>query len=300
MHRILLYYKYVTVDNPEHLAKSQRELCARLQVKGRILISKEGLNGTVGGTPEVIDQYMAETMSYPGLEDVEWKISDGPENVFPRLRIVVRDEVVTLGLGEKGADVDLKNKAPYIEPEELMALYDNGEEFTIIDARNEYEGRIGKFNNALVPDINNFREFPEFVASIEHLKNKPVITYCTGGIRCEKASAYLREQGFEDVRQLHGGIHRYADKTGGKHFEGEMYVFDARVHIPVNQVNPSIISNCLHCEIPVARYVNCCNATCNRQFICCEACDKDFDSGCSRDCQQNSRFLDRNNFRSDE
>lgn len=291
MYKILLYYKYTHITDPEDLKQKQLELCKRLNIKGRILIAEEGLNGTVGGTPEALDQYMAETMVYPGLEDIEWKISDSKENAFPKLRVVVRPEVVTLGLEKFGKDVDLSHKANYIEPEDLLNMYESGEEFTIIDARNEYEGRIGKFRDAIIPDIDNFREFPEFVASIEHLKNKTVVTYCTGGIRCEKASAYLKEQGFEDVRQLHGGIHRYADKTGGKYFDGEMYVFDARVHTPVNSVNPTVISECHHCNEKVARYVNCCNAQCNKQFICCESCEKDFGGGCSGDCQQKSRYV---------
>ena len=291
MHKILLYYKYTPIEDPDDQKNKQKEICQRLNIKGRVLIAKEGLNGTVGGTAEALDQYMAETMCYPGLKDIEWKISDGAEDAFPKLRVVVRPEVVTLGLKKEGDDVDLSKKANYIEPEELLDLYESEEEFTIIDARNEYEGRIGKFRNALVPDIDNFREFPEFVASIEHLKNKPVVTYCTGGIRCEKASAYLKERGFEDVRQLHGGIHHYSDTTGGKYFDGEMYVFDGRVHTQVNRVNPTIISKCHHCGEKVARYVNCCNAECNLQFICCESCDKEYGSGCSRECQQKSRFI---------
>lgn len=291
MHKILLYYKYTTIDNPEHLQKQQKKLCKNLGIKGRILISDEGINGTVCGSKDAVNTYMTETEKYPGLEDIEWKISDGPEDAFPKLRVVVREEVVTLGLKEKGHDVSLENSAPYIEPEELMQLYENNEEFTIIDARNEYEGRIGKFHNALVPDIENFREFPEFVEKIEDLKDKPVVTYCTGGIRCEKASAYLREKGFKNVRQLHGGIHRYADKTGGKYFDGEMYVFDKRVHTPVNSVNPNVISECIHCNEKVARYINCCNAECNKQIIVCETCDKEYGGGCSRECQQKSRYV---------
>ncbi|PIP56119.1 hypothetical protein COX05_04760 [candidate division WWE3 bacterium CG22_combo_CG10-13_8_21_14_all_39_12] len=290
MIKILLYYTYAPIENPEQLVKLQKSVCERLEIKGRILIATEGINGTISGQEQALDQYMAEAMSYPGLADIEWKISDGPEEAFPRLRVVVRDEIVTLGLKKQNADVHLNNKAHYIEPNELLSLYENNDEFTIIDARNEYEARIGKFKNALTPDINSFREFPEFVKSIEHLKDKPVVTYCTGGIRCEKASAYMREQGFTDVRQLHGGIHRYSTETGGKNFEGEMYIFDSRIHTPVNSVNPSVISECIHCRTKVSRYINCCNVTCNKQIIICEDCDKKFEGGCSVYCQQNSRY----------
>lgn len=292
MHTILLYYKYTNIENPEQLQKQQKKLCKELGIKGRILISEEGINGTVSGTPEATAEYMKTTNAYPGLEDMEWKISQGPEDAFPRLRVVVRDEIVTLGLKKDGKDVSLENSAEYIEPEELLTLYENNEDVVVIDARDEYEGRIGKFKNAIIPDIETFREFPRFVEEIKDLKDKPVVTYCTGGIRCEKASAYLKEQGFKNVRQLHGGIHRYSEKTGGKHFEGEMYVFDKRVHTPVNTVNPTIISECHHCGTKVARYINCCNAQCNRQFICCEQCDIEYGSGCSRECQQKTRFIE--------
>lgn len=191
---VLLYYKYTDIEDPEDLKEKQKIICERLGITGRILIAEEGINGTVGGTFEALDQYMSETMCYPGLSDIEWKISEGNDQTFPKLRVVVRPEVVTLGLKERGKDVSLKHKAHYIEPDELLRLYESGEEFTIIDARNEYEGRIGKFKDAIVPDIDNFREFPEFVASIEHLKNKPVVTYCTGGIRCEKHQVTLKNR----------------------------------------------------------------------------------------------------------
>jgi len=183
---------------------------------------------------------------------------------FPKLKVVVRDEIGTLGLKKTNKDVNIKNTAEYIEPDQLKNLYEKGEEFIIIDARNEYESRIGKFKNAIVPDINNFRDFPDFVKKIEHLKNKPIVTYCTGGIRCEKASAYLKEQGFKNVKQLHGGIHEYSDQTDGENFDGEMYVFDARVHMAVNYKNPKVISTCVHCENKITRYINCSNKICNK------------------------------------
>lgn len=285
MHTIALYYKYANIDDPEDLRKQQYELCKSLDIKGRILVAAEGINGTIEGTTEAVEKYIQETTQYPGLEDIEWKLSKGTGNAFPRLRVTVRDEVVTFG-----KPVRIEQKALYIEPEELCDLYENNEEVIVIDARNEYESRIGKFKNALAPDIENFRDFPEYVKSISHLKDKPVVTYCTGGIRCEKASAYLRDQGFTNVRQLHGGIHEYAEKTGGKYFDGEMYVFDTRVHVPVNKVNPEIISTCYHCGDKVARYVNCCNARCNRQMICCAVCEEEYGGGCSRECQQLSRY----------
>jgi len=282
--KVLLYYKYAPLDADEKFRKAHLKLCVGLGLKGRVLIADEGLNGTLAGSPEAVDTYMEETSKIKGLEDIEWKISWAHEQIFPRMRVVLRPEIVTLGLRQKMTDVDLDNKAHYIEPEELLALYEEETDFVILDARNEYEAKIGKFKNALIPPIDNFRDFPKFVQkNLADYKDKPVVTYCTGGIRCEKASAYLREQGFTDVRQLHGGIHVYGEKTGGKHFEGEMFVFDKRLSIPVNNVNPTVVSSCEHCGTKITRYIDCAKREkCKGLFVCCEECDEKYNSLCSQ------------------
>ncbi len=281
-YKILLYYKYVPIADPEALKNAQRKLCEDLELKGRILVSSEGINGTIAGGKKRINKYMLETQKIPELQDMEWKISWAEEQVFPRLKVVVRDEIVLLGKKRIGMDVSLTNKADYIQPEELVALYDNNEDFVILDARNNYEAIIGKFKNALVPPIDTFREFPEFVEkNLSQYKDKNVVTYCTGGVRCEKASAYLRENGFKHVRQLHGGVHVYAEKTGGKYFEGELFVFDKRLHVPVNQINPTVLTSCKFCNQPVTRYIDCSVAMCDEFLICCTACEKTHTPVCS-------------------
>lgn len=284
MHTVLLYYKYVPITNPEKIRDEQSDLCKKLGIKGRILVSEEGVNGTISGSAEAIEEYKKKTTEYPEFKDIEWKVSQGSEDIFPKLRVVVRDEIVTLGLKTRGNDVSLEHKAEYIEPEDLYRLYENEEDFVIIDGRNEYEARIGKFKNSFYFDVEAFREIPQEIKKIEKFKDKLVVTYCTGGVRCEKFSAYLKEQGFKNVKQLHGGIHRYSDETGGKHFEGEMYVFDGRVSVPVNHVDPSVISKCAHCDIPIARFINCANAECNKRIICCESCQEKMKSACSDEC----------------
>ncbi len=286
MFKVLLYYKFINISDPKAFRDFQHQFCSKFELKGRILISKEGLNGTLAGQPEKVDEYMKATEEYPEIGKIEWKVSEATENPFPKLRVVIRDEIVSFK-----TKVDLNKSAEYIEPKELKELYENGAEFVILDGRNEYEGRIGKFKNAIVPEIKNFRDFPEWYEKNKELfKNKKIVTYCTGGIRCEKLSAFLIDRGIEDVKQLHGGIHRYSELAGGKNFEGEMYVFDNRINVPVNFVNPEIISECHHCGKKVARYINCCNAKCNKQFICCEECDKKFEGGCCEDCKENSRY----------
>jgi UPF0176 protein len=254
------------------------------------LLAEEGINGTVAGEPKDVDAYVAETVQVPGFEDLEWKISWAESQVFPKLRVVVRDEIVTLGVKKTGQDVAISNKADYIQPQELRELYESGSDFTIIDARNAYEARIGKFAGAVVPPIENFRDFPEYVQNeLSELKNQPIVTYCTGGVRCEKASAFLREQGFTNVRQLHGGIHEYGERTGGKFFEGEMFVFDKRLHIAVNTENPSVIAQCEYCAAPLTRYIDCAGPACDGLFICCEDCQAKHLSACCQECEQRLR-----------
>jgi UPF0176 protein len=279
MKTILLYYKFVQVSNPQQLRDEQFALCQRLNLKGRILIANEGLNGTLAGNKEDCEVYMRETEKSIG--DLEWKISTSErEDLFPKLKVKVRPEIVTFGF-----DVNIDHKANYIEPEELKSLYRRNEDFIILDGRNEYEGRVGRFKNSIVPDIKNFRDFPRwFEENREIFEGKKVITYCTGGIRCEKLSAFLVDKGVDNVYQLHGGIHKYAEVTGGENFEGEMYVFDSRIHIPVNYINPNIISHCHHCGTKVARFKNCRNNSCNEQIIICEDCEKKFNGCCSRSC----------------
>jgi UPF0176 protein len=285
-HRILLYYKYVPLEQPEQIRDWQKKICKELDLKGRILVSSEGLNGTLAGLPENVEKYKQATEEHPAFTDMEWKESDADEQVFPKLRVVAREEIVTLGLKKKAMDVSLENKAHYIEPEELLNLYEQDEEFLILDARNEYEAKIGTFKDALVPPIDTFRQFPEFTKTIEDYKDKPVVTFCTGGVRCEKASAYLREQGFKNVRQLHGGIHVYAEKTGGKYFEGELFVFDKRLQMSVNKVNPTVIAKCQYCQEAITRYVDCAEKHCGVLFICCQNCETKHKGCCSESCEQ--------------
>lgn len=283
-YKVLLFYKYVSLENSEEIRVSQRELCESLSIKGRIIISVEGINGTVAGLKQDVNKYVEEMKKLTPFAEMEWKISWADEQVFPKLKVVVRDEIVTLGVKKSGVDVRITNKAGYIEPEELAGLYEKNEDFVIIDARNLYEANIGRFKNALVAPIDNFRDFPKFAATLTAYKDKEVVTYCTGGIRCEKASAYLRENGFKKVRQLHGGIHQYGEKVGGKYFEGEMFVFDKRLHVPVNKINPRIISQCIYCKEPIARYIDCVIESCNSLFICCEDCQGKYNSACSTKC----------------
>jgi len=156
----------------------------------------------------------------------------------------------------------------------------------LLDARNDYESTIGKFRGAITPAITVFREFTAVADNLAHLKDKQIVTYCTGGIRCEKASAVLKERGFTNVRQLHGGIIRYGEETGGAHWEGKCFVFDTRRAIPIAPNNTSIIAQCAHCGVASDEQRNCAVLSCDKWFVACEACLDECNGACSPVCAQ--------------
>lgn len=289
MFTVLLYYKYVELTDPETVRNSQFELCKKLNLKGRILIATEGINGTVCGTSEEIEEYKKATLSDPRFSDIVFKVSYANEQVFPKLRVVVRPEIVTLGVGN---EVSAADGAQHLTPMELNALLHSGEEFYFFDARNNYESAVGKFRNAITPDVNNFRDLPEKLKEYEFLKKKKIVTYCTGGVRCEKFSALMKKEGFENVYQLDGGIVTYGEQFPDDGYEGKCYVFDKRISVDVNTPEKEIlVSSCLHCGVGTARIINCSNVLCNKQIICCESCETQFSGGCSSDCAVKSRYL---------
>lgn len=201
------------------------------------------------------------------------------EKMFVR----VRKELVNSG----ARDIDLSLGGKRLSPEQLLKFYEEGKEFVIIDTRNWYESKIGRFKNAVTPHIENFRDWPEYVDQITELKDKTVITYCTGGIRCEKASAVMVEKGFNDVWQLDGGIVSYLHKYPDTYWEGGMFVFDNRRVVEVNSKEElKHVAVCEHCGKPTSKYINCHNLICDKIFVCCEDCRKVWDYSCSSECMK--------------
>jgi len=290
MHQILLYYKYTNIENPEELLASQRELCERLNLKGRIIIAHEGINGTVEGLIEDTEKYVAEMQKDPRFVDIHFKRSEGDGNAFPKLSIKVRDEIVSAHLGDE--DVNPAEVTGYhMSADELHDLINSKEEFYIIDMRNDYEHKVGAFEGSILPKMSNFRDLPEAIKDFENLKDKKVVTVCTGGVRCEKASGYLISKGFQDVSQLYGGIVTYMEKYPNKDFKGKLYVFDNRVVMGFETDSPEheIISKCDKCGKISDNYVDCAYKHCkgHRHFICCEDCiSEDGKPYCSVDCEQ--------------
>ena len=284
-YQTLLYYKYTAIPDAEQFAIQHLEFCERLGIVGRIIVASEGLNGTISGTVVQCKKYMDTVRLNPLFEGIEFKIDELDAPTFERLYVRYKPEIVHSSLrGIKNIDPN-KVTGIHLQPKEVDAIIDE-QDVVFIDVRSKYESGVGHFKNALKLDIDNFRDFPEQLKQLEHLKNKKVVTYCTGGIKCEKASGYLLSNGFKNVYQVDGGIVKYAKETGGKNFEGKLYVFDSRVVIDVNAVNPSIVSSCKICNAPSAHMVNCANAECNEHFVLCQACGTAMQGCCSTVCMQ--------------
>ena len=282
---ILLYYCYANIEDYEAYREEHHLFCIENNLRGRIIISPEGLNGTVSGLKEGCEKYMDYVHADKRFVHTEFKVEAHDKMAFAKLHVRVKPEIVHSSL----RDVDpLERTGKYMEPDEFKGvLAEDDDQTVILDVRSNYEHEVGKFKNALTLDIDNFRDFPEKVKELDALKDKRVITYCTGGIKCEKASAYLLDQGFENVYQLHGGIIKYGIEAGGEDFEGKCYVFDNRITADVNTVNPSVISKCYVTGEPTDRMVNCANPTCNRHMPMTEEAGWLMDGCCSEECRQN-------------
>ena len=262
------------IEDSKALRNEQFELLKRLGAKGRIIVAHEGINGTFEATEEACQEYVEFMKADHRFLDIHWKISDGIDgNTFPRLSVKVRPEIVSLHLGEE-ADIDPNQiTGNHLKPENLRQWYDEGKEFYVVDMRNDYELKVGKFEGTVFPELDNFRDLKKNLKKIENLRDKTVLTVCTGGVRCEKASGLLVREGFKDVHQLDGGIVSYMEKYPGKDFKGSLYVFDKRIAVNFDDPeNHEIIGRCSKCGTPSEHYVNCANLSCHDHFICCENC----------------------------
>lgn len=284
-HQILLYYKYTNIENPIHEMREQRRVCEQLGLRGRIILANEGINGTVEGTEKATEEYMKYMDSDPRFTNIHWKKSEGTGNAFPKLSIKVREEIVSLHLHEKDfTPVSVTGK--YLLPETLHKWFDEKKEFYIVDMRNNYEHKSGYFENSILPPITNFRDLPDLLPQLEHLKDKVVLTVCTGGVRCEKASGFLVNNGFSDVYQLQGGIVSYMEKYPNEHFKGKLYVFDGRVLMGFNTTDSKheIVGRCEKCDALSENYINCDTVGCHRHFILCGKCMESSGKICPNGC----------------
>jgi UPF0176 protein len=266
---VILFYKYVDITDPHSLAAAQRKLCSALELKGRILIATEGINGTLAGASGAIEEYTHRLIEDSRFADITFKRSGGDAETFPKLIVKVRKEIVALNAGELRPDRDNQ-----LTPAAWKQMMEQDPDAVLLDIRNRYESAAGRFENAVVCDIEHFRELPAYLEQLARLKDKRVMMYCTGGIRCEKASALFRQRGFQHVYQLHGGIVTYQEEFGNDHWLGECFVFDQRMTVRRDDGLVQI-GRCAHTGDTTSRFVNCLHDPCHRLFLVSEQANAD-------------------------
>ncbi|WP_453990190.1 oxygen-dependent tRNA uridine(34) hydroxylase TrhO [Bacillus nitroreducens] len=286
-YQVLLYYKYIEIEDPQAFRDAHFEFCSSLGLRGRILVATEGINGTVSGTVEQTEKYMEHMRNDPRFSDMVFKIEKSEGHAFKKLKIKVKPEIVNLSLEEDLNPNEVTGK--HLSPKEFYETMQN-EDVIILDARNTYEYDLGHFKGAIRPDIETFRELPKWVEeNLSEHKDKKILTYCTGGIRCEKFSGFLVKEGFKDVSQLEGGIitYGYDPEVKGALWDGKCYVFDERISVPVNRTGEeTVVGKCYHCGKPEERYVKCGNPECNKHLLLCEDCEHEHYRACSNECKE--------------
>lgn len=277
MQKIILFYKFVPIADTETVMHWQRALCEKLGLKGRIIISKHGINGTLGGDLLNLKYYTRAMKAHSSFDRITWKWSDGSADDFPRLSVKVRNEVVTFGL-PKSLEVSKKGivgGGKHLKPEQVHELVkDRGEDVVFMDGRNAYEAAIGKFKNAVIPDVRTTRDFKKELKKPDYqkLKDKPIVTYCTGGIRCEILTTLMKQEGFSEVYQIDGGIAKYGEKFKDEGlWEGKMYVFDRRKTVAFSEKSKDI-GECVHCHTKTSNFENCAVKSCNELILLCKDC----------------------------
>lgn len=284
-YRVLLFYKFVRIEDPAAFTAEHLQYCKELGLKGRILIAAEGINGTLSGTVEQTEKYMNDLRANPLFADIVFKIDEADAHAFKKMFVRHKKELVTFRYEEELDPNVISGKR--LSPVEFYEQLQQ-DDVIVLDGRNDYEYDIGHFRGAIRPDIDSFREFPEWIRqNLSEHKDKKILTYCTGGIRCEKLTGFLLNEGFSDVAQLEGGIVTYGKdpQVNGRLFDGKCYVFDERISVPINRTEEDVvIGSCHHCGTTHDRYINC--PVCNLQYVCCEDCEDEHHGFCSETCRE--------------
>ncbi|MBS3123035.1 hypothetical protein J4437_00205 [Candidatus Woesearchaeota archaeon] len=277
MFKTISFYRYTEIKNPEELKLLLIDFAKRKSILGRILLGKEGINGAVSGRENSIEEikiFLQET-----FEGLTFREQEVKQNSYHKLVVKIRNEVCVFG-----ENVNLTNTADHLSPKDLNKWYKENKNFTIVDARNDYEFDVGHFKNAIKMPIRTFKQFAAASRLLEKKKKETIVLYCTGGVRCEKASAYLKEQGFKDVHQVEGGIINYTNQFKD-YWEGSLFVFDDRLV----EENSSNINHCSFCKKKSDKYYNCHNLDCDKLFIACDSCIKPMNTCCSKSCRESPR-----------
>lgn len=280
---VLAYYHFTSIADPHQEVLKHKEFLAGRNITCRVYISEEGINGQLSGIQEDAEAYMVWLHQNSLFEGMPFKIHVYHENVFPRQTVKYRKQLAALD-----ETVDIADTGEHVPPDQWKEMLEKEKDKVLLDVRNDYEWQVGRFEGAECPPCETFREFKSYA---DDLKNKvdpattPVMMYCTGGIRCELYSSLLRKNGFQKVYQLDGGIINYGLKQGSQHWLGKLFVFDDRLTVPISDEPAPVIGTCHHCGTSNESYYNCANMDCNRLFLCCPDCIKQFAGCCCHDCQ---------------
>ncbi|MGV9825329.1 oxygen-dependent tRNA uridine(34) hydroxylase TrhO [Gordonia sp. NPDC003429] len=275
--KIALFYVFAPLPDPEAIRLWQQTLCESLGLRGRIIVSRHGINSTVGGDIRQVKRYVRATRGYPAFRDADIKWSDGTGNDFPRLSVRVRSEIVTFGAPDEievTAD-GVVGGGTRLTPDDLHRLVEErGDEVAFFDGRNRVEADIGRFAGAITPEVTSTRDFLPLLDSgaFDDLKDRPVVTYCTGGVRCEVLSMLMRRRGFREVYQLDGGIVRYGERFGDDGlWEGSLYVFDKRMSTDFSD-HAAVVGRCAECGQPTSNVANYPDALGRALAVICPDC----------------------------
>lgn len=283
MYFVLAYYSLIPIENPALEVERHKEFFTSRDFKGRIYISKQGINGQASGSIEHAEEYIAWMRQDSRFQHIDFKIHTSDKHVFPKMTVKERKQLVAID-----CEVDFSDVGERVSPEEWKKKLETRDLDTLLlDVRNDYEWEVGHFEGAELPKLETFRQFPTYAKELKEKcdpKKTSVMMYCTGGIRCEFYSAVLKKEGFEKVYQLEGGVIEYGLKEGSDHWKGKLFVFDDRLVIPISEEASAPIATCSLCQSSCDVYYNCANMDCNRLFVCCAPCLKMHQGCCSANC----------------
>jgi UPF0176 protein len=272
-YKVIIFYKYckISAENVEIIKEREMAVCKVLGISGRIIIAKEGINGTVEGENDKIEIYKKHILSDKHFKKMHIKESVGTGEAFPKIKVKIKDEIVSTKYPEH-IDPTVKT-GKYKNSKEVKKMFEKEEEFYVIDMRNDYEIKSGHFKNTINADwdMKASRDLPNFIDKLEPYKDKKVLTVCTYGVRCEKMSAYLMYKGFKDVSQLHHGIGKYMETFPGEDFKGTLYTFDNRMTMDFGGKR-DVIGECYFCKTKTEQYAHCAYQMCHQHLLFCDKC----------------------------
>jgi UPF0176 protein len=282
-YQVLAYYYFTAVKAPHEEVLAHKQFFDQRDILSRIYISEQGINGQMSASKEDAEAYIAWMQSREEFKGISFKVHDYHEHVFPRQTVKYRKNLVAYD-----QPIDFSRRGEHVSPKKWAQMLKEKDKYLLLDVRNDYEWKVGRFEGADLPSCQTFREFEEYAERLKKEKDPekiPVMMYCTGGIRCELYSSILKEKGFAEVYQLEGGIINYGLEEGAAHWLGKLFVFDDRLSIPICETETAVVGVCHHCDQPSESYYNCANMDCNELFLCCRECLQDFAGCCKIECQ---------------